>query len=70
MEETAEDVIARLVEVQEKIRAMEEERDALKAEVEELKAQVFAELDAKTSALENELAKLRADRKALQKTTV
>ena len=54
-------------ELEEKVKALEEERDSLREEVEALKA--IAELAAKSSALEDEVAKLKEEKMALQEAT-
>lgn len=51
-------------ELEEKIKALEEEKAGLLAEIEALKA--ISELEAKSSALEAEVAKLKEEKKALE----
>ena len=67
MEEPSLEADRNRAELEARIRAMEEERNTLKAEIEILKAKALAELEAKSSALEDQLKKLRAEKMALQR---
>ena len=60
------DEIRNRAELEARIRAQEEERNTLKAEIEILKAKAYAELEAKSAALEEQLTKLREEKEALR----
>jgi len=66
----------RRIELEERVKALEEERNTLRVEVEAMRAvaeaeaqRAIAELEAKSSALEEEVAKLKEQKKALEMST-
>jgi len=61
IEEIVMEAVKKRAELEEKVKALQEEKASLLAEIEALKA--IPELEAKISALESEMAKLREERK-------
>jgi hypothetical protein len=59
------EVINRRAELEERIKALEEERDNLQVEIAALKLKAIAELEAKSLELEVEVAKLREKKRKL-----
>jgi peptidoglycan hydrolase CwlO-like protein len=64
LEEMVMEAVKKKAELEEKVKALEEEKTNLLAEIEALKA--IPELEAKVSALEAEVARLREEKKALE----
>jgi len=62
------EAVKRKAELEEKVKALEEEKAALLAEIEALKA--LPELEAKVGSLEAEVAKLREEKKALEEKPI
>ena len=67
LEEMVLEATKKRAELEEKIKALEDEKSSLQAEIAALKA--IAELESKSSALEDEVAKLREEKKALEEAT-
>jgi uncharacterized protein YaaN involved in tellurite resistance len=67
LEATILEATKKRAELEEKVKALEEEKRTLQTEVEDLK--VIAEMEAKSSALEDEVAKLKEEKTALEGAT-
>jgi septal ring factor EnvC (AmiA/AmiB activator) len=64
LEEMVMEAVKKKAELEERVKALEEEKTSLLTEIEALKA--IPELEAKVSALEAEVAKLKEEKKALE----